>query len=428
LLKPNYFGSTFPKFISITEDEKGKLLVLGQSEGQVHSFRWTIKNTLPKIDFESNCLLGIDVGSVSYPQFVDIDNDGDYDLFVGGGNDAIINDQGPGRHLFFFENIGDKANPKFQYRYSMYDTINYVSQFKFGDIDNDGDYDLLTGGSDRERKIKLYLNTGTKDSASFKLIDTAFITVYAQNGNFPSPLLLDIDGDSDLDLLVSYRLIVAGGPTVFLYRNDGNKFTPKWNLHSEGYSNLPYGVYETWDYDNDGDLDLLYAKTALKIYENIGDKYNANFKEKCTLSDIRFNGPYGVATLVDIDSDGDKDLFTGNGPGGISFYRNDTPTDVSKESLNKEYNYQLFQNYPNPFNPETTISFSINKASQVEVTIYNILGEKVRQLISQYLPAGMHQYRWDSKDQDGANVAAGIYIIKLKCSDQQLFKKALLLK
>jgi len=84
---------------------------------------------------------------------------------------------------------------------------------------------------------------------------------------------------------------------------------------------------------------------------------------------------------------------------------------------------ELSQNYPNPFNPTTEISFSIAKAGNTELSIYNILGQKVTTLVSKELNAGSHKYQFDA-----SNLTSGIYFYKLQSGDFTSIKKMMLLK
>ncbi|MCK5052190.1 MAG: T9SS type A sorting domain-containing protein [Candidatus Cloacimonetes bacterium] len=90
---------------------------------------------------------------------------------------------------------------------------------------------------------------------------------------------------------------------------------------------------------------------------------------------------------------------------------------------------KLNSNYPNPFNPTTTISFSVAQTSSfVNVEIFNIKGQKVRQLVNEILPTGRHIAVWNGKDNNGKQAASGIYFYKMKSGDYQQSKKMLLLK
>ena len=86
--------------------------------------------------------------------------------------------------------------------------------------------------------------------------------------------------------------------------------------------------------------------------------------------------------------------------------------------------YALEQNYPNPFNPSTVIEFSLPEdVSNVKLTIYNVLGEKVAELVNTSLIAGKYSYQWNAK-----NVATGMYIYELRTEKFVSVKKMLLLK
>ena len=84
--------------------------------------------------------------------------------------------------------------------------------------------------------------------------------------------------------------------------------------------------------------------------------------------------------------------------------------------------------YPNPFNPSTTISYALPEASPVTVVIYDVLGQQVRRLISQFNAAGRYSVQWDARDNQGRGVASGVYIAKVDAGTTTLSQKMLLLK
>ena len=101
-----------------------------------------------------------------------------------------------------------------------------------------------------------------------------------------------------------------------------------------------------------------------------------------------------------------------------------------KENELEISNYKL-QNYPNPFNPETTIKFSIQNESHIELLVFNIKGQKVKQLVSyiRQLPEGQHSVVWDGRDENNQSVGSGIYFYKLRVDGKaEAVKKCLLLK
>jgi hypothetical protein len=75
--------------------------------------------------------------------------------------------------------------------------------------------------------------------------------------------------------------------------------------------------------------------------------------------------------------------------------------------------FELHQNFPNPFNPSTTISFALPRAADVSLAVYNILGSKIRTLVSDHLPAGDHVVSWDGTDTKGKAVASGVYFCRI---------------
>ncbi len=88
----------------------------------------------------------------------------------------------------------------------------------------------------------------------------------------------------------------------------------------------------------------------------------------------------------------------------------------------------IYQNYPNPFNPITTINYSLKKESKVSLTIYNIKGQKVKQLVNDQLPTGQYVAGWNGKDDNNKSVSSGIYFYKLKAEGYVKTKRMILLK
>jgi len=88
----------------------------------------------------------------------------------------------------------------------------------------------------------------------------------------------------------------------------------------------------------------------------------------------------------------------------------------------------LSANYPNPFNPTTTIEFSLPTAGQVELSIYNVTGQKVITLIDQVYSAGEYQVVWNGKDARGNSVTSGVYFYKLSTGQYSKTKKMIMVK
>jgi hypothetical protein len=84
--------------------------------------------------------------------------------------------------------------------------------------------------------------------------------------------------------------------------------------------------------------------------------------------------------------------------------------------------YSLNQNYPNPFNPRTAITYQLKASSQVDLSIYNILGQRVVTLVSEKQPAGTYKIEWDA-----GGFASGVYLYQLKTENGFIQSKKLVL-
>ncbi len=113
-----------------------------------------------------------------------------------------------------------------------------------------------------------------------------------------------------------------------------------------------------------------------------------------------------------------------------------TPDDLIDEVSTLENTIELTCQflgcYPNPFNPETNALLSLKQESKVMMAVYNIKGEKVKTLVNEDLPAGMHTIPWNGTDKNGLSVASGIYFFKTDAKDNlrdyTSLKKVILLK
>jgi hypothetical protein len=90
--------------------------------------------------------------------------------------------------------------------------------------------------------------------------------------------------------------------------------------------------------------------------------------------------------------------------------------------------FALHENYPNPFNPSTTLRFDLPEMNDVTLTIYNMLGQKVRTFNMQSTAAGYHSITWDATNDFGEQVGAGVYLYQLRAGAFVKTKKMVLLK
>jgi hypothetical protein len=146
-------------------------------------------------------------------------------------------------------------------------------------------------------------------------------------------------------------------------------------------------------------------------------------------------GPIGRLHFMYLDDEtfGSSEQGIGQATGGRMMYAA-IDIDFATATPNIDNNnvampsMQLKQNYPNPFNPETTISFNMNKASNVNLSIYNVKGQLVNTLVKGNLQAGNHSYVWQGKDMNGNQVSSGLYFYKLSSDEKTEMKKMVLMK
>ena len=101
---------------------------------------------------------------------------------------------------------------------------------------------------------------------------------------------------------------------------------------------------------------------------------------------------------------------------------------LSTEGEGVPVEFALHENYPNPFNPTTTLRFDLPEVSDITLTIYNMLGQKVRTFNYQNTSAGYHSVTWDATNDYGDPVGAGVYLYQLQTKDFVKTRKMVLLK
>jgi len=90
--------------------------------------------------------------------------------------------------------------------------------------------------------------------------------------------------------------------------------------------------------------------------------------------------------------------------------------------------FVLQQNYPNPFNPSTTIRFALPEHAAVQLSVYNLLGQRITLLVNEPRAAGVHSVQWNGTDDSGRPVSSGIYLVRLEAGEQVQMQRMTLLK
>jgi len=105
-----------------------------------------------------------------------------------------------------------------------------------------------------------------------------------------------------------------------------------------------------------------------------------------------------------------------------------SPTDITEPlAAQVPDQFQLFQNYPNPFNPSTTIRVGIPARTELELVIFNVLGERVKTLARGEYSPGFYKFLWNGKDEAGNLVPAGIYFCRLQTAIGKIMVRKLVL-
>ena len=275
------------------------------------------------------------------PQLVDIDADGDLDLFIlEPGFSKILQ---PESRLMFLRNDGSPALHEFALVSDSYGGFNCYNWFFFVDADHDSDYDLYLDNGDFG--LAFHRNTGSAQNAVFVLeseevLDTGGAPVFSEPTSVPVFADIDSDGDSDF-----FSGITTG--TIALYRNVGNAAEPLFEFETDTWEDLviiSFGkalsspdsqhgasAIDFADLDGDGDLEFFYGDFFHKgVYHfaNLGSPADPNivladslFPEPQSLSNLGHNVP----RFADFDADGDPDFFAASqrqNRDNFYFYRN----------------------------------------------------------------------------------------------------------
>ena len=203
---------------------------------------------------------------------------------------------------------------------------------------------------------------------------------------------------------------VVTNVTNYKYGGDVDFYFTNTNFWNNGF-NTPEGT------------DLLEADPLFVDAAN----GNYNLSENSPCIDAGIIDTTGL-NLPPYDVVGNKRIFDGSNDGistidmGIYEY-NSTPVSVKEILVPSPTKYKLAQNYPNPFNPSTVISFTLPTSQNVMLAVYNMLGEKVAELIDGDMSAGNHSVTFDA-----SNFSSGIYIYRISTDNFASNKKMLLIK
>ncbi|MDA3813753.1 MAG: FG-GAP-like repeat-containing protein [Candidatus Cloacimonetes bacterium] len=362
----------------------------------------------------------------------DFNNDGYNDLVIGG--------EGPNMSFEGQVDVflgGDPFDTESDFCLYGQNYFEHYGSFITGDLNGDG-FDEFMAHHDENYEYILDIYAGGEDFPPDSYVATINMDSLEYSGH--GIICNDINGDIYEDIVFS-MLIQSDAYVKIIYGDPNYSFS---NIDSvlNGMTGYQTNLF-TSDINNDSVNDIIVSYEC-DYYPHYAGKtmifYGGTLLN--TIPDIIMTGIVNYEyfgqtgyNLGDVNGDGNTDILLGSSTYPIGSTINDYITIYTEENLvsinNFEpelLNYKL-SNYPNPFNPTTTIDFSILYNSRVELSIYNIKGQKVKTLVHNEFNKGDHSIIWNGDDASGKQVSSGVYLYKLKVNDKaELVKKCILLK
>jgi hypothetical protein len=387
--------------------------------------------------------------------WIDIDNDGDADLFV-------ANEENQDENIYINNGNGTFTSTQI---FSLIGHAGNSASSSWEDVDNDGDFDCFIANYNNQNNVLLLRNS---DMTFTKVTGDPAVT---DGGNSFGSAFGDVDNDGDLDLFVT-NAFTAGTTKNFFYRNNGNgTFLKDTSFNTDaGWS---YGC-AFGDYDKNGYLDLFIAKCYNQtennaLYKNNGGSNNwllldlagtvsngsaigAVVKAKASIGGNpvwqmrRVAGQtgycgqtlqlhFGLGDAAVIDSlvirwpSGVVQTMTGVAVNVPLKVTEDSTLTTVRNTPNIPLEGRLEQNFPNPFNPSTQIQYSVGGESSLPVTlkVYDTLGRDVATLVQEEQRPG--HYLVDFSASAGTEqLAGGVYFYRITAGDRVETKKMIYLR
>jgi hypothetical protein len=413
-------------------------LITSRNTRSVQLYRNEGTNELPNFTFTTNDFLQgdmIDVGSGSCPLLFDYNNDGLQDLFISNFGYYMYSYYESGAFLksvywsniALFKNTGTQSEPEFTRITDNFADLHFLHLRglypTFGDLDNDGDTDMLVGQEDGS--LLFLENIATS-------IDTMIFAPPVYNyqeidvGMFSAPQLIDLNADNLPDLAIGRQ-----DGRLSYYENQGTPVNPQfaWITDFMGSVNvtdstLSYTGYSTPRFfrDNENQLELLVGSERGKVYyfKNIEGNLEGSFSESDSLYFLVGSGVFemdmgmrSAAAISDLNNDGWQDLVTGNYSGGLNYFSGSALPGVNALDENNisEFNISVF---PNPVSDKLNVQISgFDENNKIKIEISDIFGRLEISILSE------NKSRIEIPVQ---GLPSGIYILKVTALDNPGFR------
>ncbi|MCH7926065.1 MAG: T9SS type A sorting domain-containing protein, partial [Planctomycetes bacterium] len=255
--------------------------------------------------------------------------------------------------------------------------------------------------------------------------------------------VLDFDGDNDLDVFVLGRSFI-GTPFSKLYRNDSrlinrppqppdglsstvnaDNVTLSWNAGDDVETGIAGLMYNVSVGTAPGASDIFSARANTTTGKRwIFGPGNVGHNLSWTLHNLPIGLYFWSVQTIDnsyigseFSEEGQFSVSTG---GKIS-----TGTD---DKVDLPQDFMLHPAYPNPMRTTTTLVFDIPVSTAVEITIFDILGKRIKTLVNGYLPGGIHRIDWEGDSESGHALGSGVFFVRMRAGEQVLTQKLVLLK
>jgi hypothetical protein len=334
----------------------------------------------------------------------DIDNDGDFDMYICAGNlcgSTDLNTMWENNGSGFFTNVTAESNTG---------VAGYSRGACFGDFDNDGDLDLFVNRA--EDYNVLFRNDGTG-----VFTDISYQSGVADNSNGFGCATGDLNHDGQLDIVV---LNGEEAQNQVLINQGNNEAFLRVKLYGLPRNYLALGaIIKLYGISNDqidtaflGIREIQSLTTMLSVNEPVAHFATGNYQN--LMVDVVFpSWNHVVAT----------DLTPGS-----TYYISEYNTGIENENAPVPHNYLMLGAYPNPFNGSAKIYANGDPNERIELSIYDISGALVRHEMLMADNSGKIDFTWNGLDNNANSISSGIYIVRAKTDHSQARLKLTYLK
>ena len=296
-----------PDLADVDDDNDFDMVVGLSEDGGVKIYINT--GTVSTAQFSESNVINIgDVGLYAYPNFCDMDADGDQDIVVGRDAHGFV----------YYQNNGSPQTGSWEVNASVFTGMGdetYWNSPGLTDINGDGTIDLIFGTA--AGPLHYYENNGTQTVPSW-LENTTLFGGVLDVGGASNPFFYDFDGDGDLDLISGSQL-----GDIKYYENVSTAYAIAWEENSSYFASIDHSIYSAitlGDVNNNGLPDAIVGDLSGHFYFHRNTGFGYIF-ESDVLSFVALGG-WSAPRLVDMDDDNDLDIVAGNENGNLFYFEN----------------------------------------------------------------------------------------------------------